>query len=119
MSFIGTVRDFSEVKGENGLTTHVPVQYLQYECYKDMAMAKMEEIRDQAMNSYEIDNMLIIHRMGKLDPSDRIVMIAVSAAHRKDAFGACQYAIDELKRSVPIWKKEFTPLGECWVGADD
>ena len=76
----------------------------------------MAEIREQALANFEIDDMHIIHRVGEFKPSDHIVMIAVAAAHRKEAFRACEYAIDELKKKVPIWKKEITISGEHWVG---
>jgi molybdopterin synthase catalytic subunit len=118
VSFIGTVRDFSEVQNEVGQVVQVEVKQLKYECYRDMALKKMDEIREQALKYFEIEDMHIIHRTGELKPSDQIVLIAVSAAHRKEAFRACEYAIDELKKTVPIWKKEITYSGEYWVGSE-
>jgi molybdopterin synthase catalytic subunit len=81
-------------------------------------MEKMAQIREQALASYNINDMHLIHRTGVLKPSEKIVMIAVSAVHRKDAFIACEFAIEELKKSVPIWKKELTSKGELWVGEE-
>ena len=118
VSFIGTVRDFSEIRDEDGQVSRVAVKQLNYECYKDMAQKKMAEIREHALANFEIDNMHIIHRVGEFKPADQIVMIAVAAAHRKEAFRACEYAIDELKKTVPIWKKEGTISGEYWVGSE-
>lgn len=118
MSFIGTVRDFSEVRDEEGQVSRVAVKQLNYECYNEMAQKKMAEIREHAMANYNIIDIHMIHRMGELKPSDQILMIAVSAAHRKEAFRACEYVIDELKKIVPIWKKEITVSGEHWVGSE-
>lgn len=118
VSFIGTVRDFTEVVGERGQNERVEVEQLVYESYKDMALEKMAQIRDHALAKYDIRDMIMIHRIGSLKTSEQIVMIAVSAAHKKDAFKACEYAIDELKKSVPIWKKEVTLKNEYWVGGE-
>ncbi len=115
VSFIGTVRGFADRPGEDN---QVEVKELQYECYKDMALEKMEEIRVHALNNYEIYKMHILHRTGVLKPKDQIVLVAVSAPHRKDAFMACEFAIEELKKSVPIWKKEVTKEREYWVGSE-
>ena len=118
VSFIGTVRDFTEIVRKSGQNERVEVEQLEYESYKDMALEKMGEIRDHVLANYDIKDIRMIHRMGILKPSDQIVMIVVSAAHRKDAFKACEYAIDELKKSVPIWKKEVTSKNEYWVGEE-
>lgn len=118
VTFIGIVRDFTEVEGNEAQRERVKVKQLIYECYKDMALDKMAKIRDYALVNYDINDMYIVHRTGVLKPSEKIVMIAVSAVHRKDAFIACEFAIDELKRSVPIWKKELTSKGELWVGEE-
>lgn len=114
VSFIGTVRKLSDDGKENNKDEKV--KELIYECYKEMALEKIMQIREYALTNYHINQMYIIHRVGVLKPKDDIVMIAVSAAHRKDAFRACEYAIDELKRNVPIWKKEVTANNEYWVG---
>jgi molybdopterin synthase catalytic subunit len=113
VTFIGTVRDFTEHENHK-----VGVKELVYECYEDMAQKKFIEIRDYATAKYNIKDMSIVHRIGVLKPSERIVVIAVSAAHRKPAFTACEYTIEELKKIVPIWKKEITEDGEYWVGEE-
>lgn len=118
VSFVGCVRDFTEITRE-GTNEKVDVKELVFETYEDMAIEKMTQIRNEAMANFAINDMSIIHRKGKLIPSDQIVMIACSAAHRKDAFSACEYAIEELKKIVPIWKKEIGPDGEHWVGKEE
>jgi molybdopterin synthase catalytic subunit len=118
VTFIGTVRDFTELTDEKGEKKRVDVQNLVYESYDDMAVQKISEIRDYALENYGINEMAVIHRKGTLKPSENIVIIAVSAAHRKAAFSACEYAISELKKIVPIWKKEVGIHGEYWVGEE-
>ena len=103
---------------DGGKVTRVAVKQLDYECYRDMALKEMSEIKDKAMTEFEINDVHMIHRIVELKPSEKIVMIAVSAAHRKEAFRACEFVIDELKKSVPIWKKEITVSGEHWVGSE-
>ena len=115
VSFIGTVRDFTDIS-QRDMVENVKVKELIYESYDDMALEKMSQIKKEAMAKYRIDDMSIIHRKGVLKPSDQIVIIACSAAHRKDAFLACEYTIEELKKVVPIWKKEVGQNGEYWVG---
>jgi molybdopterin synthase catalytic subunit len=118
VTFIGTVRGFSEAIGKEGQPERVAVKELIYECYCEMALGKMTQIKDHALANYDIDDMHIIHRIGVLKPTEQVVMIAVSAAHRKDAFKACEYAIEEMKKAVPIWKKEITKSGQYWIGSD-
>jgi molybdopterin synthase catalytic subunit len=116
VTFVGTVRNFNEVPDHKGEGKQIDVKELIYETYDDMALQKMTEIRDYALENFGINDMSLLHRKGTLEPSENIVIIAVSAAHRKDAFKACEYAIDELKKIVPIWKKEVSTDGEYWVG---
>jgi molybdopterin synthase catalytic subunit len=118
VTFIGTVRDFSQVPDSEGKKKQISVEELTYESYDDMALEKMNEIQKFAISNYGINEMNMIHRKGTMRPSDKIVIIACSAAHRKDAFLACEYAIDELKKIVPIWKKEVSMDGEYWVGEE-
>lgn len=118
VTFIGTVRNFTERVEKSGQSERVEVKQLEYESYKDMALEKMGEIRDHVLANFDIKDIYMIHRTGILKPSDQIVMIVVSAAHRKDAFKACEYAIDELKKIAPIWKKEVTSKNEYWVGGE-
>lgn len=80
-----------------------------------MALETFQELERTAKASFEIQDTLIIHRIGRLAVSENIVLIAVSAMHRKPAFEACEFIIDELKKIVPIWKKEITEENEYWV----
>jgi molybdopterin synthase catalytic subunit len=118
VTFIGTVRDFTQIPRDDDLQKIIKVKELIYESYDDMALEKMTEIRECAKTKYNINDMSLVHRKGTLKPSDQIVIIACSSAHRKEAFSACEYAIEELKRIVPIWKKEVSVNGEYWVGEE-
>lgn len=89
--------------------------HLEYEAYETMALKKMREICEQTHRQFSIHRMAIVHRLGRLEIGATSVLIAVSAAHRAAAFDACRFAIDTLKRSVPIWKKEFFRDGAVWV----
>ncbi|HUA00143.1 MAG TPA: molybdenum cofactor biosynthesis protein MoaE [Candidatus Aquilonibacter sp.] len=89
--------------------------YLDYEAYEPMAYAKMREIGAQIREKFSIHRLAIVHRLGRLEIGETSVLIAVSAAHRGAAFDACRYAIDTLKRSVPIWKKEYFAGGAVWA----
>jgi MoaE-MoaD fusion protein len=89
--------------------------YLEYEAYEPMAYAKMREIGAEMREKFAIHRIAMVHRLGRLEIGETSVWIAVSAAHRGAAFGACRYAIDTLKRSVPIWKKEFFAGGAVWA----
>lgn len=89
--------------------------YLVYEAYAPMAMREMERLGQEARAKFEIAHIGIVHRTGRLEIGETSVVIAVSAPHRRAAFEACAWAIRELKRTVPIWKKEFFEDGEVWV----
>ena len=89
--------------------------YLEYDGYEPMALKKMKEIGTEIRKRWSISHLGIVHRLGRLEIGEASVLIAVTAAHRKIAFEACQHAIDTLKRTVPIWKKEFFEDGEVWV----
>ena len=89
--------------------------YLEYEAYEPMAYAKMREIGAQIREKFKIHRLAIIHRLGHLEIGDTSVLIAVSSPHRTAAFDACRYAIDTLKRAVPIWKKEYFAGGAVWA----
>ena len=91
------------------------VRYLEYQAYEPMALSKLEEIGAQARKEYAIRDIAIVHRLGRMDPGEISVAIMVVSAHRAAAFGACRYAIDAIKKIVPIWKKEFYEDGEVWV----
>jgi len=89
--------------------------YLEYEAYEPMAHAKMREIGAQIRAKFPIHRLAIVHRLGRLEIGDTSVLIAVSSPHRAAAFDACRYAIDTLKRAVPIWKKEYFFGGAVWA----
>ncbi len=95
-----------------------PTLYLDYEAYESMALAKMREIAAEAHTKFPIDRVAIAHRLGRLEIGETSVFIAVSAAHRAAAFDACRYIIDTLKRSVPIWKKEYFEDGAVWADGE-
>ena len=106
--FIGTVRDSTQGK---------PVVKLEFEAYEPMAISEMTRIAQQAIQQWPVHSIVIHHRTGLLQIGEVAVVIAVSAAHRAAAFDACRYAIDTLKQTVPIWKKEFFENEEVWVAA--
>jgi MoaE-MoaD fusion protein len=89
--------------------------YLEYEAYEPMALGKMREIGTQIHQKYAIHRVAIVHRLGRLEIGETSVLIAVSAPHRAAAFDACRYAIDTLKKTVPIWKKEYFEDGAVWA----
>ncbi len=89
--------------------------HLVYEAYRPMAISEMERVGQQAHEKFDIAHIGIVHRTGRLEIGETSVVIAVSAPHRRAAFEACEWAIRELKRTVPIWKKEFFEDGEVWV----
>jgi molybdopterin synthase catalytic subunit len=93
-------------------------KYLVYEAYDGMALSEMQRLGVEAHNRFDIAHIGIVHRTGKLEIGETSVVISVSAPHRKAAFEACEWAIRELKRTVPIWKKEVYEDGETWVGPD-
>ena len=106
--FVGTVREVT--KGR-------PVLGLEFEAYTPMAISEMQHIADTACEKWPVLRIAIHHRIGSLQVGEIPVIIAVSAAHRQAAFEACQFCIDTLKNTVPIWKKEIFEDGEVWVSA--
>ncbi len=104
--FLGTGRGTSRGRS---------ISKLDFEHYPGMAEKKLNEIREQALKDYDIIEVNIVHRISEISIGENIVLIVVGAAHRADAFKACKWCIDELKRITPIWKKETTPDGEIWV----
>lgn len=92
--------------------------YLDYEAYEPMALAKMREIAAQLYEKYRIHRLAIVHRLGRLEIGETSVFIAVSAPHRAAAFDACRFAIDTLKQTVPIWKKEYFEDGAVWADGE-
>ena len=92
--------------------------YLDYEAYESMALTKMGEIAAELHEKYRIHRVAIVHRLGRLQIGETSVFIAVSAPHRAAAFDACRFAIDTLKRTVPIWKKEYFEDGAVWADGE-
>lgn len=106
--FIGTVRDATAGK---------KVVRLEYEAYESMALKEMNKIAETALRRWPVEHILMHHRTGILHVTEAAVIIAVAAPHREAAFEACRYAIDTLKQTVPIWKKEVFEDGAVWVAA--
>jgi molybdopterin synthase catalytic subunit len=90
---------------------------LEYECYPGMAEKEMVKIAEEALSRWSIVKIAMIHRLGRVDIGEASVAIAVSSGHRHAAFEACHYAINQLKETVPIWKKELYEGGELWIGS--
>jgi len=108
VSFVGTVRDLNE---------GASVAEMELEHYAGMTEQSIQAIIEQAKQRWPIYGALVIHRVGPLKPLDQIVLVAVTSAHRGEAFAACEYIIDYLKTEAPFWKKEQTPDGARWVDA--
>ena len=92
--------------------------YLEYEAYDPMALKQMEELGHQALSNFKIRNVSIVHRIGRLEIGETSVAIIVASAHRTAAFDACRWIIDTLKRTVPIWKKEYFEDGAVWADGE-
>jgi molybdopterin synthase catalytic subunit len=107
-SFVGVVRDLNDAAQVSTLTL---------EHYPGMTEKALTRIVDDAKQRWDIYDALVIHRVGALQPSDQIVLVAVTSAHRGESFAACQFIMDYLKTRAPFWKKEQTPEGERWVEA--
>ena len=109
-SFLGLVRDMNDGAGISEMTL---------EHYPGMTEKALEEIVSEAKGRWDIYEALVIHRVGPLKPCDQIVLVAVSSAHRGEAFAACEFIMDYLKTRAPFWKREVTPDGGRWVDARD
>jgi molybdopterin synthase catalytic subunit len=108
VTFVGTVRDLNE---------GADVAEMELEHYPGMTEQSIETIIEQAKARWPIYGALVIHRIGPLKPTEQIVLVAVTSAHRGEAFAACEFIIDYLKTEAPFWKKEQTPDGARWVDA--
>jgi len=104
--FAGIVRDHNAGR---------EVRHLEYEAYEEMALPLMRQIANSVIERWPVTYVRIVHRLGRMEIGDVSVAIAITSAHRVEAFEACRYAIDTLKRKVPIWKKEFYADGAVWV----
>jgi molybdopterin synthase catalytic subunit len=109
-SFIGVVRDVNEGAGVATMTL---------EHYPGMTEKALKGIVDEACGRWEVLGCTVIHRFGRLEPLDQIVLVVVASSHRGDAFAACEFIMDYLKTQAPFWKKEETPDGARWVEAKD
>jgi len=103
--FLGTVRDDG-------------IEKMELEAFREVALAELEAIADEATGRFNLTSLDIVHRVGALSVGDSIVAIVCSAAHRDDAFQGCRYVIEELKSRAPVWKKEIGERGERWVGSE-
>jgi len=106
VTFVGSVRDISGGKS---------VDRIEIQVYEEMARKQLEAIREEAMERFGVEEIAIIHRHGSLRVSENIMLIAVGASHRPEAFDACRFVLERIKERVPIWKKEITTDGEFWV----
>lgn len=105
-TFIGCARDFSEGRS---------VSEISFDAYGSMALAEMNTLRGDAIAKFSLLDARLVHRIGVIGAGEQIVFIATGSEHRVAALQACQWLIDELKKRVPIWKKEITPQGDTWV----
>ena len=106
-TFIGTTRNNNQGR---------KVIALDYEAYPEMAEKELARLGEEAKRKWQICRIAIVHRIGAVQIAEPSVIIAVSAAHREAAFAACRFAIEEIKKTVPIWKKEVYEGGEIWIG---
>ncbi len=107
-AFVGQVRDVSNGHAVTAMTL---------EHYPGMTEKSLQAIVDNAKSRWDIYDVLVIHRIGALRPTDQIVLVVVAGSHRGEAFAACEFIMDYLKTEAPFWKKENTPQGEHWVDA--
>ena len=110
LTFLGTTR--SVTRGRR-------VLHLEYEAYRPMADNKLAEIADEMRQRWDVQDVAIGHRLGRLEIGDVSLVVAVASPHRQHAFEASQYAVDRIKQIVPIWKKEYFEGGEVWVGSQE
>lgn len=108
VTFVGAVRDMNE---------GASVAEMELEHYPGMTEQSLQKIVEEACTRWPLAGALVIHRVGPLKPMEQIVLVAVSSAHRGEAFAACEFIIDYLKTDAPFWKKEQTPEGARWVDA--
>ena len=112
-SFVGTVRDTRALTG----VAQDEIQSMALEHYPGMTEKAIEAMIAQAHQRFDFFDALVIHRIGVLQPTDQIVLVAVTSAHRGESFKACEFLMDYLKTQAPFWKKEQTPQGAQWVDA--
>ena len=106
VTYVGLIRDYSQGK---------PVLSVEYEDTKGTAEERLKEIASEIKQKWQVNEVAICHRIGKLEVGDINLVFAIAAAHRKEGFAACQYAIDQFKQKLPTWKKETYGDGSAWV----
>ena len=109
VTFMGTVRLYTEDR---------KVQYLDYEAYTEMAEEKMREISEEALAKFEIEDLSMVHRIGRLSVGETSLIVAIASLHRREGFDACLHVVERIKETVPIWKKEVWEAGEVWVRSE-
>jgi molybdopterin synthase catalytic subunit len=109
LTFLGIVR---------GKTEDRTIEHIEVQSYKEMAEKQLAKIRKEALEKFGVNQISIIHKIGTITVSDSIVLIAVGGAHRDETFKACRFVLEQLKKSVPIWKKEFTSDGTFWIDGE-
>lgn len=122
VTFTGLVREMikATVAASNATNTQAnKLQAMELEHYPGMTLKALSEIEVEARKRWDIDQVRIIHRVGKLLPQEQIVFVGVSSAHRREAYNACEFIMDFLKTKAPFWKKEITNDGAHWVDAKD
>ncbi|NOX27880.1 MAG: molybdenum cofactor biosynthesis protein MoaE [Gammaproteobacteria bacterium] len=106
VTFVGSLRDMHE---------DFPVDAMTIECYPEMALQEIEKVCDAATKQWQVDDYLIMHRYGKVEPGDALVLVAVWSTHRSQAFDACRYIIHYLKHKAPFWKQEHHGEQSRWL----
>ncbi|MSQ13223.1 MAG: molybdenum cofactor biosynthesis protein MoaE [Dehalococcoidia bacterium] len=109
VTFLGVTRDHNDGRR---------VQYLEYEAYEEMAVQELRRVVDELKARWPVD-VAVAHRLGKLDIGEVSLVVAVASAHRKEAFDACAEAVDRIKMTVPIWKREVYEGGYVWIGSEE
>jgi molybdopterin synthase catalytic subunit len=110
VTFLGVVRDNAHGRD---------VDRIEIQVYEEMAVKQLRAIREEAIAKFDVEEVAIVHRYGSLGVSDNIMMIAVGAGHRPEAFEACRFVLKTIKEKVPLWKKEFTPEGDYWIEGEE
>ncbi len=110
VTFLGVVRDNAHGRD---------VDRIEIQVYEEMAVKQLGAIREEAIAKFDVEEVAIVHRYGSLGVSDNIMMIAVGAGHRPEAFEACRFILEAIKEKVPLWKKEFTPEGDYWIEGEE
>jgi molybdopterin synthase catalytic subunit len=110
VTFLGVVRDNAHGRD---------VDRIEIQVYEEMAVKQLQAIQEEAMARFGVEEVAIVHRYGSLNVSDNIMMIAVGAGHRPEAFEACRFILETIKEKVPLWKKEYTKEGDYWIEGEE